>query len=398
MTSPSTTIILGGGFGGLAVCASLRQLSKDEKIIVIDEQDQFVIGATKHYVALGEKSLKDIHYYIPKALADLNCEFMKAEVLEVNLKNAEIITSIGSVKGTNSNLVIALGANYDDSIIPGLKLDQFSHEYYTPAGAERLRPALNAVKPNQHIVILIPRSPFKCPPAPYEFAMLLRDHFKNVPKVKISVYTLENAPMMTAGPEAGAFMKDQLKTNGISFNGGKKTISVDTDMKKITFEDQSTVEYDLLIHIPPLVLPKPLKAAGLANASGFIPANPQTFRVEHPESKFKAIWAIGDCTTVSLPGRFKPDVPLVLPKAGTIAHGAGQVVAQQIAKGSSEPFSGEGWCYFETGHGGGFTANMKFYAMPNPTSRFDGPNEESVKEKQKWIDGIVNEFHLSSDL
>ena len=47
------------------------------------------------------------------------------------------------------------------------------------------------------------------------------------------------------------------------------------------------------------------------------------------------VFAIGDVTSVPLPGRFKPDVGLSLPKAGVIAEGQGEVVANESPTSSA---------------------------------------------------------------
>src|SRR5438045_4809728 len=47
---------------------------------------------------------------------------------------------------------------------------------YTVAGAERMREALSKVDSGR-ILIGILGHPFKCPPAPFEGALLLHDHF-----------------------------------------------------------------------------------------------------------------------------------------------------------------------------------------------------------------------------
>ena len=71
-------------------------------------------------------------------------------------------------------VVVALGADYDFAATPGF--EQGGHEYYSLAGAERLRDALADFKGGRVLVSVLGQ-PFKCPPAPFEGSFLLHEHF-----------------------------------------------------------------------------------------------------------------------------------------------------------------------------------------------------------------------------
>jgi len=64
------------------------------------------------------------------------------------------------------------------------------------------------------------------------------------------------------------------------------------------------------------------------------------------------VFVIGDATAIPIPGRWQPDVPLMLPKAGVFAHSHGEVVARNIAAeiNGARPaatFCGDGYCMLE---------------------------------------------------
>jgi len=165
----STTLILGAGFGGIATANALRrQLSADHRIILIDKAPTFHFGAAKPWVMLGHKTIDEVCY--PRdALAGRGIEFLHTQVRRIDLAKGEVATDRGTQRG--DYLVIALGADYDMSAIPGLAA---AHEFYTLEGAPRLRDALRGFKQGD-LVMLVPRTPFKCPPAPSECALLLHD-------------------------------------------------------------------------------------------------------------------------------------------------------------------------------------------------------------------------------
>ena len=69
-------------------------------------------------------------------------------------------------------LVVALGADLDPGATPGLT--EGGHEFYTLAGAFGLRDVL-AQFAGGRVVVGVTSTPFKCPPAPSETALLMQD-------------------------------------------------------------------------------------------------------------------------------------------------------------------------------------------------------------------------------
>ena len=300
------------------------------------------------------------------------------------------MTDRGELQG--NFLVLALGADLDFFGLPGLS--EAAYTFYTIEGAVRLKAALEGFAGGD-IAILIPKIPFKCPPAPYEAAMLIRHSLTARglgEKARLSIYTVEGAPMSTAGPEMGQLIRDELAQRGITFHPQKKAVRVDAVARRIDFEDGSDARYDLLGAIPPHVAPKIVRDAQLVGPSGWIPVDPLTLKVAGVASVAGAaeVYAIGDVTTVSMPGRFKPDMPLSLPKAGVFAEAQGRVVAHQIAArvlgtAMAETFDGRGFCYLEVGGGRAMKAEGSFFEQPHPVMQRRSPDEAQLREKKEWV-------------
>ena len=382
----TTTLILGAGFGGIATANALRrQLPPEHRVVLIDMAPTFHIGACKPWVMLGQKTLTEISHS-REALKGRAMELVQADVRQINLAQGEVVTDRGAQRG--DYLVIALGADYDMAAIPGL--EGTAHEFYTLEGAARLSEALRVFSQGD-VIVLVPRAPFKCPPAPYEVAMLMHHAFKERgvrDNVRIALYTVEGAPMATAGADMSSLIREQLASRGIAYHPGKKASGVDGERRTVKFDDGNEAHFDLLVSVPPHVAPKVVRDAGLTNQSGWIPADPKTLKVTR-ESAFQAVYAIGDVSVVPLPGRHKPDVPLVLPKAGTIAEGQGKAVASQIAAEvlgrPAETFGGVGTCYIETGGQQAVKGEGQFYVLPHPVMRATPPDRAQYEGKLAWI-------------
>jgi hypothetical protein len=92
-------------------------------------------------------------------------------VTSIDRRKRRVITDESSYDA--DVLVVALGAAYDMAATPGFEEGRF--EYYSLAGAERMHDMLPTFDSGT-IVIGILGHPFKCPPAPFEGALLLHDH------------------------------------------------------------------------------------------------------------------------------------------------------------------------------------------------------------------------------
>jgi sulfide:quinone oxidoreductase len=382
-----TTAILGGGFGGIAAANTLRRLApKDHGIVVVDRTPRFYVGAGKTWIMLGERTFEQISQ-ARTALLDEGVRFLQADVTAIDLGARKAVTSAETLAW--DYLVIALGADLNEAAVPGLA--EAAHTFYSVAGAERLGPVLEAFAGGD-VAILIPKTPFKCPPAPYEAAMLLREAFERrglAGKARIAIYTVEGTPMATAGAEMGNHIKAELAQRGIAFHPQKKPVRVDAAARRIHFEDGTEAGYDLLISVPPHEAPKVVRDAGLVNQSGWIPVDPQTLEVKSPDATGR-VYAAGDVTAVPLPGRYKPDMPLVLPKAGVFAQAHGEVIGRQIAAkltgaAAGATFDGIGYCYLETGGGRAVKADGSFFELPNPVMHKQPPDEAQMRDKLDWV-------------
>lgn len=385
--SPMKTIILGAGFGGLTVANRLRKLLPlEHEILLVDKSPDFIVGAAKTWVMLGKRKAVAAHAPLERLVLP-GVRLVQDEILDIDPLHCRLSTREKELQG--DAMVIALGADLNMGSVPGLA--DAAQTFFTLDGAERLRHLLDRFDEGE-IVLLIPRTPFKCPPAPYEAALLLQDSFeerglKNA--VHLSVYTMEPAPMATAGPEVGKLVTGQLHENGIAFHPQKKTLHVDSNRQVVAFEDGDEIQYDLLIAIPPHEAPKVVREAGLAEPGSWIPVDPETMQVVGLATG-RPLYAIGDVTTVPLPGRYKPGAPLVLPKAGVMAEAQGEVVAEHLASlalgaKSENTFNGQGVCYIETGADRAIQGKGSFFSLPHPVMEMTPPDHIYYQEKLDWV-------------
>jgi sulfide:quinone oxidoreductase len=337
---------------------------------------------------LGERSAGEVSR-ARSGLLPAGIDLVQAEVLSLDAARREVRTGAGTFHG--DHLVVALGADLGLEAVPGLA--EAAHTFYTMAGAAKLRRALEAF-PGGRMLLLIPRAPFQCPPGPYEAALLLHAQLERRgirSKTALEVWTLEKAPMPTAGPEMGAGIVALLEFRGIGFHPLKKAARVDAARRAVAFEDGTETSYDLLIAVPPHRAPRVVVEAGLAGAGGWIPVHPETMEVS-TEGAAAQVYAVGDVTSVPLPGRFDPSMGLVLPKAGVFAAAQGEVVAARIAAAArgerpTATFDGRGFCFIEVGGGRAMRAEGSFFDTPHPRMAAREPDEAQSRAKEEWVAG-----------
>jgi sulfide:quinone oxidoreductase len=224
-------------------------------------------------------------------------------------------------------------------------------------------------------------------------------------RTTLEIRTVEPRPMATAGPDVGNLILGELKKRDIGFFAGTKVARVErggepggdaTRSGSLVLEGDVRVPFDLLIAIPPHEAPRAVAASALAGPSGWIPVDPLTTRCARGDETGR-VYAIGDVTSVALPGRFTPDVGLSLPKAGVFAERQAIVAASQIAgriRGDTDvkTFDGTGFCYIEMGGGTAMRGDGSFFALPHPSMTPTEASSRRYEEKREWAEEWVRRY------
>jgi sulfide:quinone oxidoreductase len=269
-------------------------------------------------------------------------------------------------------LVVAMGADYDMAATPGFA--EGGHEYYSLAGAERLRDALAEFEGGRVLVSVLGQ-PFKCPPAPFEGSFLLHEQFVQRgfrDAVELATTFPMGRPVPVTGPVSQMF-RDALASRGIEELAERLVTSIDPAEGVARLASGESLPYDLFVGIPVHRAPEPLAASGLA-VNGWVPVDQSNLRTEVPR-----VYALGDVCTG----------PRTVAKAGIFAEAAARVVADDIrAQISGEdppaPFEGSGVCYAEFGGGLVGKVDVNFLRGDSPSAEPHEPTHEYAAEKAEF--------------
>ncbi len=372
-TESKTVLILGGGVGGLVTANELRKgLPKQHRIIVVDRAVKHLFYPSLLWLMTGlrqaEKISRDLAVLERKGI-----EVVQGEISALNPATRSIVVNEQAL--TADYLVISLGTELDPGSVPGLS--EAGYNLYDLEGTENLRRALKNFREGK-LAVVVASTPYKCPAAPYEAALLLeydcrKRKIRN--EVELDLYAAEPGPMGVAGPKLSAAVRRLVEKKGIDYHPDHHLSQVDQEARILHFSNGHKANYDLLAYVPPHRVPRVVAESGLALEGGWVSVNRYTLETRHPST-----YAIGDITGIPL-AMGKP-----LPKAGVFAHAQAEVVAHNIAreitgKGEIKHFSGHGECFIELGDRRAGFARGDFYGEPTPQVKMftPGPHWHAAK-------------------
>jgi sulfide:quinone oxidoreductase len=363
-------LILGGGFGGLELATRLSETIADEvNVTLIDRNDSFFFGFSKLEVMLGRQSPDEIRLHYRDFQKD-GVEFRQETVTGLDPAARRVATDAGSHEA--DFVVVAMGADYDFAATPGFK--EGGHEYYTLAGAQRLRDALTDFKGGKVLVAILGQ-PFKCPPAPFEGSFLLHEHFTQQ-GIRDSVEMATTFPMARPVPvtgEVAQMFRDGLAARDVKELPEHLVTGIDPASRKAQLASGETLPFDLFVGIPVHRAPVALADTGLVD-NNWVPVDQSNLR-----TRFSGVYALGDVCSG----------PRTVPKAGIFAEAAARVVADDIAATIAgteppAPYEGSGVCYAEFGDGLVSKVEVNFLRGDAPAAKRYDPSREYAAEKEEF--------------
>jgi sulfide:quinone oxidoreductase len=361
-------LVLGAGFGGLELTSRLSdEFGAALEILLIDKAEGFIFGFSKLDVMFGRTSEAAVfHPY--RDLVKPGVRFVQSTIRSLDPERRRVETDAGEFDG--DVMVVALGADLDPAATPGLL--EGGYEFYTVPGAFALREVLANFE-GGHVVIGVTSTPFKCPPAPSETALLVHDFLTERglrDRSEISLVMPLGAPIPPS-TQASEALLSAFAERQIEWRPNQLVVSLDPAAHVATTADGSTIAYDLFLGVPVHVAPEVVRRSGMC-AEGWIPVDALTL-----ETRFPGVYAVGDVTSVGTP------------KAGVFAEGQARVVAAAISarmsgRESSAEYDGYGQCYLEFGRDQVAKVEVTFSQGVAPSGFFEGPSRDLANQKAEF--------------
>ena len=361
-------VVLGAGFGGLELTTRLsEEFGDDVDVVLIDKTDGFVFGFSKLDVMFGRTTAEHVHHAY-RDIVKPGVQFVQSTILGIDPNAKRVETDAGTFDA--DILVVALGADLHPDATPGLV--EGGYEFYTEPGAFALRDVLDNFGGGR-VVIAVTSTPFKCPPAPSETALMMHDFLtERGLRDQSSISLVMPLPVpIPPSPDASKLLLGAFAERGIEWHPQTLVRGLDPLRNVAHVGDGDELPYDLFLGVPTHRAPDVVAQSGLA-ADGWIPVDPLTLETQFPD-----VYAVGDVTSVGTP------------KAGVFAEGQAAVVAQRISariRGTREAseYDGRGLCYLEFGHGQIAKVDVTFVSGAAPHGQLEGPSAALLADKANF--------------
>ncbi len=360
-------VVLGAGFGGLELTTRLSEQFGDRvEMVLIDQSDAFVFGFSKLDVMFGRARPAGVRHLYRDTVKP-GVTFVQAVVRSIDPLAKRVDTDAGTFAG--DVLVVALGADLDPAATPGLI--EGGHEFYTVGGAFAARDVL-AEFDGGRVIIGVLTTPFKCPPAPSETALLLHENLaaRGLRDRSEIALVVDFPRPIPPSPQASAALLETFAERGIAWHPRREVCELDPARQVAILRDGGEMPYDLFLAVPVHRAPAVVVESGMT-VDGWIPVDPLTL-----ETSFPDVFALGDVAAVGTP------------RAGVFAEGQAAVAAERIAgrirgEESSAEYGGRGVCYLEFGGDQVAKVDVTFFGDKR-AGELIGPSEALAADKVQF--------------
>lgn len=354
--STADVVVVGGGVAGVHTANLLaRRLEPGEaRIHLVDRLGVHVFQPGLLRLALGRTDARHLVRDLRRLLPDR---------VELHVDEATRLDPVARVVHLErhgplrfDHLILATGARVDRGSLPGLR--EGAHDFYTLPAAQRLREALRRFQGGS-LVVGVSSVPYKCPPAPVEFAFLVEEELRRR-GIRSRTEITFLSPIERAFPIAGAsrIIEPAFAERGIHLARFANVEEVDPDKRRIHTLEGDHFDYDLAVLVPPHSGSSFVAHSGLGDAEGWVPTDPETLRA----LGFASVHVVGDATD------------LTVSKTGSTAHFEAPVVVERIAAAlrgtppdpERSRFDGRVICLLDMGHRKGTVITYDYERPSDP--------------------------------
>lgn len=322
---PARVVVVGGGWGGLSAAAHLRAANPELDVVLLEERPQFQsLPLSNKWLAnlIDGRRLSGDYAAVAKAYG---YGFVQGKVEAIDRERRQVASSAG--RFDYDWLVLACGIRYDYAAWFGddRAAAQHARRHYPcafQAGDElaALKAKLDRFEGGD-LLMNIPPAPYRCPPAPYERAMLIAWLLKSR-RIKGRLIVLDPGPGLLGFPRLFA----ERYREQVVYLPHTAIRSVDPFRKVVTGEIDD-FRFDDAILMPPQQAGELVWQAGLIGRND--DGQPSGWADQHPlrlhANGDERVFLVGDLIGKASPlfGHYT--------KSGHVAARLGRIAALEIA-------------------------------------------------------------------
>ena len=388
--SAPRVVVIGGGFGGSACARALKRIEPKLTVTLVEPSPTFTACPLSNEVIAGLREIDAQQFRYDRIAADgINVIAQAAAKID---SQARTVTLADGTSLAYDWLVLSPGIDLRFDALEGYDeaaSTKMPHAWKAGEQTLLLRRQLEAMDDGGLVVLAVPASPSRCPPAPYERASLIAHYLKSrKPRSKVLILDAKDT-----------FSQQKLFENAwkelyggmierVALSQGGRVTSVDPATNKIVteFGDYTAAVANV---IPPQKAGRIAEIAGASDKTGWCPIDPVTFA----SKLVPDVHVIGDAC---LGGG--------IPKSASAANAQGKACAAAIvniiAGKAPETPRLTGICYNTVAPGYAFSlagiylpkGDIFAEAEGNATSLVDAPREvraREAEEAQTWYKTIT---------
>ncbi len=303
-------VVVGGGWGGIGAARSLAESGK-VAVTLLEPNEGFMSCPMSALYVAGHQPMS----YLQRSYAPLDkLGIRRVRERAVGIDRAAQVVVTATQKLPYDFLVLSPGIEYMEETLPGYAegRDQLPVGFRAFEHEAVKRQVDTFLSQGGNLVITAPKPPYRCPPAPYERAMLIAEQMQ-LRGTKGKIILVDGSANPTPPPIAKPILHamKSLYANQIEYLPSTELSRVDAGRKVL-----STSKGDIPYTAANIILP--MRASGLIRQAGL---GERWANVKLPTFQSAAddkVYVIGD--SVGAP----------LPKSGHVAFGTGQQVADDI--------------------------------------------------------------------
>jgi NADPH-dependent 2,4-dienoyl-CoA reductase/sulfur reductase-like enzyme len=310
-------VVIGGGYAGATAAKYVKKWGPNVEVTMVERDHEFISCPLSNLVLGGSKTIHELTVGY-QGLAKYQVRMVHDEVVSVDSQKRTIQLARGD-NLSYDRLIMAPGIDFMYEQIPGLNnLDaqqKVLHAWKAGAQTVALRKQLEAMPDGGVYALCIPKSPYRCPPGPYERACQVAHYFKaHKPGSKVLILDANEDVQSKKGLFTKAWTERYAGIVEYRPNSVLMDVDVTTFTAKLEFEN---VKANVLNVVPPQ------RAGDIAHSTGLITANNRWCGVDfltYESAAQKNIHVLGDAILAAP----------AMPKSGHIANQQAKVCAAAV--------------------------------------------------------------------
>jgi sulfide:quinone oxidoreductase len=382
-------LIIGAGSAGIAVAARLLRARNASRVTLVDPSEKHYYQPLWTLVGGGvvdrEETVRDQARVIPPG-----ARWIREAATAIDPDRKTVTLTGGQVLGWDY-LVVAPGIQFDWDRVKGLSAALGTGGVCTnyaydeaPYTWEALQAA--ARKPGRvRLLSAQPAGPFKCGGAPQKILYLAADYMRRQGRLAESdLHFFTPGTTLFGVPEFLATIEKVVERYGIQPHFQHELIEVRGEAREAVFRvvapDGSISErvepYDFLHVTPPQAPPEVVRQSAIANAEGWVEADPAT--LQHP--RYPHVFTLGDASgspNAKTGAAVRKQAPVVV--QNLLAHRRGDATLPAT-------YNGYASCPLVTSYNGLILAEFDYENRPDPSFPFDTTKERrSMYWMKRWL-------------